>query len=211
MASKIFRLSTALKPAVFVLCLTPLAYLIGRAVMMRLGANPIEEVLHRTGDWTLIFLLITLGVTPVRLLTGWGWVGGLRRMLGLFAFFYACLHFSIYVGVDQFFDLESIYKDVVKRKYITIGFTGFVLLIPLAVTSTNAAVRRLGAKRWQALHRLVYVTAVCGVVHYWWLVKKDIRTPLLYATILAVLLGVRLVRARGSRRPAASTAGLAGG
>jgi methionine sulfoxide reductase heme-binding subunit len=157
-----------------------------------LGANPIEFITRDLGDWTLIFLMITLAVTPVRRLTSWQWLIKLRRMLGLFAFFYASLHFVTYIWLDQFFDLKDIVKDVIKRPFITVGFLAFVCLIPLAVTSTNAMVRRLGGKRWQALHRLVYAIGMLGVVHYWWLVKRDIREPLLYASILAVLLGVRI-------------------
>ena len=142
-------------------------------------------------------LLITLTVTPLRRLSGWNWLLRLRRMLGLYAFFYACLHFTTYIWLDQFFDLASIGKDVVKRPFITVGFTAFVLLIPLAATSTNAMVKRLGARRWQLLHRLIYAIGICGVVHFWWLVKKDIREPLIFGALLAVLLGARLVwRAR---------------
>jgi len=135
---------------------------------------------------------VTLSVTPVRRLTGWNWLIRLRRMLGLFAFFYACLHFFTYVGIDQFFDWRTIVADIAKRPYITVGFASFLLLIPLAVTSTNAMQRRLGGKRWQRLHRLVYVAAAGGVVHYLWLVKKDISQPLLYGLLLVVLLGMRL-------------------
>lgn len=157
-----------------------------------LGANPIEFITRDLGDWTLIFLMITLAVTPARRLSGWPWLIKLRRMLGLFAFFYVGLHFLTYIWLDQFFDLQDIVKDVIKRPFITVGFLAFLGLIPLAVTSTNAMVKRLGGKRWQALHRLVYAIATLGVVHYWWLVKKDIREPLLYAFILGVLLGIRL-------------------
>ena len=187
-----------LKALVFAASLTPFLLLALRGLnswqgrSFSLGANPIEFITRDLGDWTLIFLMITLAVTPVRRLTGWQWLIKLRRMLGLFAFFSVSLHFVTYIWLDQFFDLQDIVKDVIKRPFITVGFLAFVCLIPLAVTSTNGMVRRLGGKRWQALHRLVYAIAILGVVHYWWLVKRDIREPLLYAGILAVLLGVRI-------------------
>ena len=165
-----------------------------------LGANPIEFITRDLGDWILIFLMITLAVTPLRRLTGWNWLIKLRRMLGLFAFFYAALHFVTYIWLDQFFDLGDIVKDVIKRPFITVGFLAFVTLIPLAVTSTNAMVRRLGGKRWQTLHKLAYAIAILGVVHYWWLVKRDIREPLLYAAILTVLLGIRVYWNQQKRR-----------
>jgi sulfoxide reductase heme-binding subunit YedZ len=188
-----------IKAAAFVLCLVPLALLTWRGFNDGLGANPIEYITHSTGWWTLTFLLITLTVTPLRRLTNWNWLLRLRRMLGLFAFFYACLHFTTYIWLDQFFDLMSIGKDIVKRPFITVGFAAFVLLIPLAATSTNAMVKRLGAKRWQLLHRLVYAIGSCGVVHFWWLVKKDITEPLIFGLLLALLLAARLVwRARRS-------------
>ena len=180
-----------LKAAIFLAALTPLALLGYYAYTGNLGANPIEVITHWTGDSIIIFLLITLTVTPVRKLTGWNDAIKFRRMLGLFAFFYACLHFTTYIWLDQFFDFPGMIKDVAKRPFITVGFTSFVLLIPLALTSTAAMVRRLG-KRWQKLHRLIYITASGGVIHYWWLVKKDIRWPLTYGVILAVLLFFRL-------------------
>lgn len=180
-----------LKAAIFLAALTPLALLGYYAYTDNLGANPIEVITHWTGDSIIIFLLITLTVTPVRKLTGWNDAIKFRRMLGLFAFFYACLHFTTYIWLDQFFDFPGMIKDVAKRPFITVGFTSFVLLIPLALTSTAAMVRRLG-KRWQKLHRLIYITATGGVIHYWWLVKKDIRWPLTYGVILAVLLFFRL-------------------
>lgn len=179
------------KTALFVLCLLPLARLGWLGAHGGLGANPIEFVIRSLGTWALSFLLITLGVTPLRRLTGWNALIRVRRMLGLFAFFYACLHFLFYVGVDQFFDMNAIIKDIVKRPYITIGFGCLLALIPLAVTSTNAMQRRLGGKRWAQLHRLVYVIAAGGVVHYWMLVKKDITQPLIYALVLGVLLAAR--------------------
>jgi sulfoxide reductase heme-binding subunit YedZ len=191
-----------LKAATFVVCLVPLMLLIWRGIAGRLGANPIEYITHATGWWTLTFLLITLTVTPLRRLTGLNWLLRLRRMLGLYAFFYACLHCTTYFWLDQFFDWASIVKDIAKRPFITVGFTAFLLLIPLAATSTNRMVKRLGAGRWQALHRLIYVIATLGVLHFWWLVKKDIREPLLFALLLAALLAARL--AWRARQPAAA-------
>ena len=194
----------AFKAALFALCLVPLARLVFFAFTDRLGANPIEFVLRSLGTWTLTLLLVTLSITPLRRLTGWNSLIRVRRLLGLFAFFYACLHFLTYAGVDQSFDLTAIIADVVKRPYITIGFSCFVLLIPLAATSTNAMQRRLGGRRWQQLHRLIYLIAVGGVVHYLWLVKKDITQPVLYGLVLAVLLGIRFAWRR--RVPAVHTA-----
>ena len=181
------------KPFVFLACLLPLARLGWKAYMGLLGANPIEVITHSTGDWTLIFLLITLAVRPLRKLSGQPWLIRYRRMFGLFAFFYVTLHFLTYIWLDKFFNLHDMLADIAKRKFITVGFTGFVLLIPLALTSTSGWIRRLGGKRWQALHRLIYAAAICGVIHYLWLVKADIRKPLQYGTVLAVLLGYRLV------------------
>jgi methionine sulfoxide reductase heme-binding subunit len=182
---------TIAKAAVFAASLTPLALLAWYAYSDNLGANPLEVITHWTGDSTIVLLLITLTVTPLRRLSGWNDAIKFRRMLGLFAFFYACLHFVTYIWFDQFFDVHSIVKDVAKRPFITVGFASFVLLIPLAVTSTTAMVRRLG-KRWQQLHRLIYVAAAGGVIHYWWLVKKDIRWPLAYGATLLLLLGFRI-------------------
>ncbi len=193
-----------LKAVLFVACLIPVMRLGWLAMHHGLGANPIEYITRSTGWWILSFLMLTLLVTPLRRLTGWNWLLRLRRMLGLYAFFYVCLHFSIYIWLDQFFDLHDIIKDIAKRPFITIGFAGFVLLIPLAVTSTHAMVRRLGSKRWQALHRLVYVIAILGVIHFWWLVKKDITEPLIFAFVLAILLGVRAMWA--ARKAAVSSA-----
>lgn len=198
------RLRT-LKALVFVACLVPLALMVWDGFRDQLGTNPIEEITHRTGDWTLRLLLLTLTVTPARRLLARPELLRLRRMLGLFTFFYASLHFMTYFWLDQFFDFSAIAKDVIKRPFITIGFTAFVLLIPLAVTSTNRMMRRLG-RRWQQLHRLVYAIAIAGVLHYWWLVKADVRTPLIYAALLAVLLGYRVwfARAKTARAPAAT-------
>lgn len=191
-----------LKRLLFVLCLMPLARLVLFAFTGGLGANPIEFVIRSLGDWAITFLLVTLSVTPLRRLTGWNSLIRVRRMLGLFAFFYASLHFLFYVGVDQFFDFGAIVQDIVKRPFITLGFACLLALIPLAVTSTNAMQRRLGGKRWVRLHRLVYGIALGGVLHYWWMVKRDITVPLIYGLLLIVLLGVRLAwraQARFSR------------
>jgi len=190
-----------LKPLVFLVSLVPFAWIVWRGFANDLGTNPIETLNRYTGDWTLRFLLITLAVTPLRRISGWHWLVRLRRMIGLFAFFYASTHFLTWVWIDQHFEIASIIEDIAKRPFITLGFACFVLLIPLAVTSTNAMVRRLGGRRWQRLHRLVYFIAVGGVVHFIWLVKSDIREPLLYGVILAALLGYRLwweVRGVGS-------------
>jgi sulfoxide reductase heme-binding subunit YedZ len=181
------------KPVVFLACLGPLGNLAWRAYSGNLGANPIERITHTTGDWTLTFLLITLAITPVRKLTGQLWLIRYRRMFGLFAFFYVVLHFLTYIWLDKFFDLHAMLADVAKRRFITVGFTGFLLLIPLAVTSTTGWIRRLGGKRWQALHRLIYFSAIAGVIHYFWLVKADKHKPLEYGAVLAVLLGYRVV------------------
>jgi sulfoxide reductase heme-binding subunit YedZ len=180
------------KPVVFLLCLLPLAALGWRALHGELTANPIEFITHATGDWTLRFLVITLCVTPFRKILHLPELIRFRRMLGLFAFFYACLHFTTYIWLDKFFDLSEMWKDIAKRKYITVGFTAFLLLIPLAVTSTAGWIRRLGGKRWQRLHRLIYVSAALGVIHYYWLVKSAVIRPLTYGAIVAVLLLWRL-------------------
>ena len=175
----------------FCASLSPLAWLCWLVWQDRLGANPVETLSHRTGDWSLRFLLLTLAVTPLRRLTGWNGLQKFRRMLGLFAFFYVCLHFGVYLVFDQFFDLSAIFEDIAKRPYITVGFAGFLLLIPLAATSTNGMIKRLG-RNWRRLHRLVYLIGVLGVAHYWWLVKADLGEPLLYAGLAAALLGYRL-------------------
>ena len=160
---------------------------------LSLGANPIETLLHRLGIWGLNFLLITLAITPLRYISGWNWLIRFRRMLGLFAFFYVFLHFLVYAGLDQRFDLHAIFEDIAERPYITIGFTALVLLIPLAVTSTNGMMRRLGS-RWKKLHRMVYGIAILGVWHFYWQVKLDTLEAVLYAGALAILLGYRLWR-----------------
>ena len=198
-------ISWVAKPIVFLVSLVPLALLVRDGINNDLGANPVETIRLFTGDWTLRFLLIALAVTPVRRISGWNAILRLRRMLGLFAFFYACLHFVSYIWLDQYFMLDLIIEDVLDRPYITVGVLGFVLLIPLALTSTNGMVRRLGAKRWQMLHKLVYVIAITGVIHFWWLVKADISEPLIYALVLALLLGLRVFWALRARLAKAST------
>jgi sulfoxide reductase heme-binding subunit YedZ len=194
-----------IKPGVFVACLGPVAVLVWNAVIDNLGANPIEAITHQTGIWTLRFLLITLTVTPVRRLTGWNRVMQLRRMLGLFTFFYGALHFATYVWLDQFFIVQEIVADVIERPFITVGFLSFVLLIPLAITSTTRMIKRLGGKWWQRLHRLVYGIAIGGVVHYLWLVKADMQSPLMYGALLALLLGHRVWAKYGRRLSLGST------
>jgi sulfoxide reductase heme-binding subunit YedZ len=194
-----------LKALVFVLALVPLARLVVALLFFPdwLGANPAEFITRAAGDWTLRFLLATLAVTPLRLVTGWNWLLRLRRMLGLFAFFYGVVHLSSYVAFDHLFIVAEIARDIVKRPFITVGFTALALMIPLAATSTNAMVRRLGARRWFALHRLVYVIAPLGVLHFWWMVKRDVTEPALYGLILALLLGYRVaVKWRSGRAPA---------
>jgi len=197
-----------IKIPVFLLCLLPLVALVWRALSGGLGANPIEFITHKTGDCTLIFLLLTLAITPARRLLGLPQMIRFRRMLGLFAFFYGFLHFSTWIGLDKFFALAEMLHDVRKRPFITAGFTGFALMIPLAVTSTAEWIRRLGGKRWQTLHRLVYASAIAGVVHYYWLVKSDIRKPVFYGMMLALLLlyriGAWLVRRPAPLRASAS-------
>jgi methionine sulfoxide reductase heme-binding subunit len=180
-----------LKPLVFLLCLIPFGQLAYNAYTGDLGVNPIETITRFTGSWALIFLLGSLAVTPLRRLTRWNELIKFRRMLGLFAFSYALAHFSTYLVLDLFFDWAAIGKDILKRPYVTAGFTAFVLMIPLAITSTAAMIRRLG-KRWQQLHRLVYLAAIGGVIHFYWLVKADIRRPAQYGAVLALLLGYRL-------------------
>ncbi|MGE5204501.1 MAG: sulfite oxidase heme-binding subunit YedZ [Chlamydiota bacterium] len=187
-----------LKFMLFLGCLGPLARLAWKAFHDGLGANPIEVITHSTGTWTLVFLLVTLSITPLRKLSGVLWLIRLRRMLGLFAFFYGVLHFTTYIWLDKFFDLHEMMRDVYKRPFITVGLTAFVLLIPLALTSTQGMIRRLG-RRWQMLHRLIYVTAALGVVHYIWLVKADRRVPEIYGGILAVLLLYRAIQHLATR------------
>lgn len=181
-----------LKPFVFLLCLVPFFLLVWGAFTANLGANPIEAITHTTGNWILRFLLITLAITPLRQLTGWNWLIRFRRMTGLFAFFYSILHFTIYCLSIQGFNWTEIGTDIVKRPYITVGFLSFVFMIPLAITSTKKWVARLGGKRWQLLHRLIYLSGIGGVLHYLWLVKLDKTLPIRYGIVLAVLLLFRV-------------------
>jgi sulfoxide reductase heme-binding subunit YedZ len=176
------------KVAVFLLCLIPFAVLAWKVAQNDLGANPVQFVEHWTGNWTLRFLIITLCITPLRKLLKMPQLIRFRRMLGLFAFFYVCLHFSTWIGIDRYFNVHEMWADVEKRRFITVGFAGFVLLIPLAVTSTKGWIRRLGGKRWQLLHRAIYLSAIAGVIHYMWLVKSDEHKPLEYAAIVGALL-----------------------
>lgn len=192
-----------LKIVVFLACLGPLAWLLwgffGRTPFdmttwgQGLGANPIEKITHTTGDWTLWFLLITLAITPARKLLQVPSLIKFRRMIGLFAFFYGCLHLLTYVWLDKFFNVHEMLADIAKRKFITVGFTALVLMVPLALTSTAGSIRRLGGKRWQALHRLIYFSGICGVIHYLWLVKADIRKPVEDGMVLGALLAYRVV------------------
>jgi len=220
-----------LKPLVFLAGLGPAAWLVWAVLTNNLSANPLEDITHETGVWALRFLCITLTMTPLRRLTGWNAIIRFRRMSGLFAFFYGSLHFLIYVIADRFAGLDfpggevtwstvvswqtvrnllhAIGDDIYKRPYITVGFTALMLLVPLALTSTAGMIRRLGGKRWNQLHRLVYVSAMLGVIHYWWLVKADIRRPLAYAIVVATLLGFRVVWARRHSRAAFAPSTLA--
>ena len=189
---------TRLKGLIFLLALWPLAKLIVLGYQDHLGANPIEKILRNTGFWTLTFLSLTMAVTPLRQLTQRVWLGRFRRMLGLFAFFYGVLHFSTYLVLDQFFDWANIVKDISKRPYITVGFSALVLMTPLALTSTDAMLKRLGGRRWRQLHRLVYLITAAGVAHFWWLVKKDISQPVIFAVLLMISLAIRAFYARQS-------------
>ena len=190
-----------LRALLFVLALLPLARLFWLGFGGGLGANPVEFVSRSTGTWTLVMLCVTLAVTPLRWLTGWAWLARLRRMAGLFCFFYALLHVSTYAVLDHWFDWNAIFADIVKRPFITAGFVAFVLLLPLAATSSNAAVRWLGARRWQQLHRLVYLIALAALLHYWWhkAGKNDFAEPTFYAVVIGALLGVRVARWAGRR------------
>ena len=195
-------MTRVIKPVVFILCLLPFLILVWDTITHHLGANPVETLNLRTGIWTLRLLLLTLTVTPLRRITGWNSLIRLRRMLGLYAFFYAFAHFLTWLVFDHFFNVHEIVKDIIKRPYITVGFSAFVMLIPLAVTSTKNWVRRLGS-RWAKLHQLVYVIATFGVLHYLWLVKADVRDPVIYGLILAVLLGYRAWIRRAALMPVA--------
>lgn len=203
------RQLTALKVILFLFALAPFVRLVAFASVGKLGANPVEFITRNTGDWTLYFLCITLAVTPMRRLTKWNWVIRLRRMLGLFVFFYAMLHFTTFLWFDHAFDIPEMLKDVAKRPFITVGFMAFVMLIPLAATSTNAMMKRLGGKRWQWLHRAIYLIAPLGILHFWWMKagKHDFVQPILFGIVVAVLLMLRaywqLAQSRTARiRPA---------
>jgi sulfoxide reductase heme-binding subunit YedZ len=204
---KKFWLSKWTKALIFVLCLFPFFNLIWRFEQHQLTANPIEFITHRTGDWALRFLLITLAITPLRALFKQPQMLRFRRMLGLFAFFYACLHLSTWMKLDKDFDTQEMWEDVIKRRFITMGMTALLFMLPLAITSTSGWVRRLGYNRWQLLHRAIYLSTLAGVIHYYWGVKSDIRLPVLYAVILALLILYRVAiafRRTGSLRPSKS-------
>lgn len=202
---------TAIKVAVFMLSLLPFFNLVWLVANDRL-VEPLQYITRSTGDWTLYFLCLTLAVTPLRRLSKWNWVVKLRRMLGLYAFFYALLHFTTFLWFDHFFDVQAMLKDVVKRPFITVGFIAFVLLVPLAATSTNGMVRRLGGKRWQLLHKAIYVIAPLGILHFWWMkaAKHDFSQPILFGLIVLALLGIRVVWARSKAAGARDTARVAG-
>ncbi|USX14990.1 sulfoxide reductase heme-binding subunit YedZ [Oxalobacteraceae bacterium OTU3CAMAD1] len=197
------RQAGLIKAAVFVLALVPLLRMVYLTVTGQL-VEPLEFITRGTGDWTLYFLCFTLAVTPLRRLTKWNWLIKLRRMLGLYMFFYGFLHFMTFLWFDHFFDFTEMWKDVLKRPFITVGFIAFVLLIPLAVTSTNAMVKRLGGKRWQWLHRLIYVIAPLAILHFWWMKagKHNFTEPIIYGTILGVLLLMRVYWARAKAKAA---------
>lgn len=198
------------KAALFALCLAPLGDLLWRGFHDELGADPVTFITHRTGEWTLRFLVLTLAISPLRKILRLSQLIRFRRMLGLFAFFYVCLHFTTWIWLDHYFNWAEMWKDIHKRPFITVGFTGFVLLIPLALTSTAGWIRRLGGKRWRMLHRAIYVTAIAGVVHYYWLVKSDVRRPLAYAFLVAILLAWRLRGMLTGLRQHASANGVGG-
>jgi sulfoxide reductase heme-binding subunit YedZ len=189
-----------LKPVVFLLSLVPVSLLLWKAYTGDLSANPIKDITEETGIWTLRFLMMTLSITPLRKVTGWARFARFRRMLGLFAFFYGFLHFTTYILLDQFFAFDDIIIDVAKRPFITVGFTAFVLMIPLAFTSPNRVVKWIGGKRWNLIHRLVYIVGTAGVIHYLWLVKADTSRPLRYGALLSVLLLYRVWDYLRSRR-----------
>ena len=192
------------KVALFSVCFIPAAWLVFAALTDRLSADPVKDITQETGSWTLRVLLVTLCITPLRKLTGWNSVIRYRRMLGLFAFFYGFLHFLTYVWLDQFFSVSEIVRDVYKRPFITAGFTGFIVMVPLAITSTRNWIVRLGGKRWQLLHRLIYIGGIAGVFHYLWLVKSDIERPLIYGAALSFLLGFRVFKSLPLRRQSLS-------
>lgn len=195
---------SAIKTGVFMLALVPFARMMWLTFSGQL-VEPLEFITHGSGDWTLYFLCITLAVTPLRRITKMNWLIKLRRMFGLYSFFYVCLHFLAFLWFDHFFDVAEMFRDVAKRPFITVGFIAFLLLIPLAVTSTNAMVRRLGGKRWQWLHRLVYLIAPLGILHFWWMRagKSNFAEPIIFGTIVAVLLGMRVYWSWAGSKPKA--------
>ena len=200
---------TAIKAALFALALAPLARMVYLTVSGQL-VEPLEFITRGTGDWVLYLLCITLAITPLRRLSGWNWLVKLRRMAGLFTFFYGFLHFLTFLWFDHFFDVAEMFRDVIKRPFITVGFIAFVLLIPLAVTSTNGMIKRLGGKRWQWLHRLIYVIAPLAILHFWWMKagKHNFTEPIIFGVIVALLLGARVYWARTKARAAAPAAGV---
>ena len=202
------RMITAIKVAVFLAALVPFGRLVWLALLDpgALGPNPAEYIVRSTGEWCLRFVVATLAITPLRRWTGSAWVMRLRRMIGLYAFFYGVVHFASYISFDHVFDVGAIIRDIIKRPFITVGFVALLLMLPLAITSTNAMVRRLGGRRWLSLHRAVYAVGVLGSVHYWMMVKRDITQPAIYALIVAVLLGARWVWSRRDRRRATARA-----
>lgn len=189
-----------LRPALWLLVIVPAIVLVAQLLLDQLGAEPIEALEHASGEWALRLLAASLAVTPLMRLTGWGWMVAQRRFLGLAAFFWAMGHLSVYLVLDQFFDWPAIAEDILKRLYITVGMLAFLLLVPLALTSTKSSIRKLGGKRWNQLHRLVYVSAVAGCVHFLWAVKKDLTAPLLYAGVFALLFVLRVVWRGNPRR-----------
>ena len=196
------QLRRRLKPVVFLAALGPVAWLVYGAFFGDLGANPVETITNTTGIWTLRLLALTLAITPLRWLTGWNLLIQFRRMIGLFAFFYGTVHFFVYFLFDRSLMLDGLWEDIVLRPYITVGFTAFVLMIPLAITSTKGWIRRLGGRRWNLLHKLVYASASLGVLHYWWKVKLDVTNPMIYAAIVGALLGWRVVKTVSKRQAA---------
>jgi len=187
------RSIVVLKVIVWGLCVSPVSLLAWKATHDELGANPLSEVTLSTGHWTLYLLLTTLAISPLRKISGINWLIRFRRLIGLFAFFYGCLHLMTYLWFDKFFDGHEIVKDIYKRPFITAGMTAWTLMLPLALTSTVASIRLLGGKRWQILHRLIYASAIAGCVHFWWLVKRDLTRPEIMAAILTILLGFRVL------------------
>ena len=196
------RTLVALKVLIWIVLFVPLAWLVYGALTNSLGANPQSEIEHQTGEWTLRILLLSLAVTPLRRLTKWNWLIRFRRLVGLFAFFYASLHFFVYLWFDQNFVWSSILADIAKRRFIYVGFAAWLTLVPLAFTSTAASIRKLGGKRWNLLHRVVYITAVLGIIHFWWGQKSDHTDPIIFGSILAALFALRIwYNFRGTARP----------